>query len=26
MFRDFYGRAPDIGPLVEYRGLATAPV
>jgi peptidyl-dipeptidase Dcp len=20
-FRNFYGRAPDIGPLVEYRGL-----
>jgi peptidyl-dipeptidase Dcp len=24
MFRNFYGRAPDIGPLVEYRGLAEA--
>jgi peptidyl-dipeptidase Dcp len=22
MFRDFYGRAPEIGPLIEYRGLA----
>ncbi len=22
MFQDFYGRAPDIGPLIEYRGLA----
>jgi peptidyl-dipeptidase Dcp len=21
LFRNFYGRAPDIGPLVEYRGL-----
>ena len=21
MFKDFYGRAPDIGPLIEYRGL-----
>ena len=21
MFRDFYGAAPDIGPLLEYRGL-----
>jgi peptidyl-dipeptidase Dcp len=21
MFRNFYGRAPDIGPLIEYRGL-----
>ena len=21
-FRNFYGRAPDIGPLIEYRGLA----
>jgi len=24
MFRDFYGSAPDIGPLIEYRGLALA--
>jgi peptidyl-dipeptidase Dcp len=22
MFREFYGRAPDVGPLLEYRGLA----
>jgi peptidyl-dipeptidase Dcp len=22
MFRSFYGRAPDLGPLIEYRGLA----
>jgi peptidyl-dipeptidase Dcp len=22
LFRDFYGRAPDIAPLLEYRGLA----
>ncbi|MBV8144989.1 MAG: M3 family metallopeptidase [Gammaproteobacteria bacterium] len=22
MFREFYGRAPEIGPLLEYRGLA----
>ena len=22
LFRNFYGRAPDIGPLLEYRGLA----
>ena len=22
MFKNFYGRAPDIGPLIEYRGLA----
>ena len=22
MFRDFYGAAPDIGPLLEWRGLA----
>lgn len=22
MFRNFYGRAPDLGPLIEYRGLA----
>jgi peptidyl-dipeptidase Dcp len=22
MFRNFYGRAPDIGPLIEYRGLS----
>jgi peptidyl-dipeptidase Dcp len=22
LFREFYGRAPDIGPLLEYRGLA----
>jgi peptidyl-dipeptidase Dcp len=22
LFRKFYGRAPDIGPLLEYRGLA----
>jgi hypothetical protein len=21
MFRDFYGGPPDIGPLLEYRGL-----
>jgi peptidyl-dipeptidase Dcp len=21
MFKNFYGRAPDIGPLIEYRGL-----
>ena len=24
LFRDFYGRAPEIGPLLEYRGLAGA--
>jgi peptidyl-dipeptidase Dcp len=24
LFREFYGRAPDIGPLLEYRGLAGA--
>jgi peptidyl-dipeptidase Dcp len=22
LFRNFYGRAPEIGPLLEYRGLA----
>ena len=22
LFRNFYGRAPDIAPLLEYRGLA----
>ena len=22
LFREFYGRAPDIAPLLEYRGLA----
>jgi peptidyl-dipeptidase Dcp len=25
LFRDFYGRPPDIGPLVEYRGLTLSP-
>jgi peptidyl-dipeptidase Dcp len=25
MFEAFYGRGPDIGPLLEYRGLAEAP-
>jgi peptidyl-dipeptidase Dcp len=24
LFRDFYGRAPDVEPLLEYRGLAAA--
>ncbi len=24
LFRDFYGRAPEVGPLLEYRGLAAA--
>jgi len=24
LFREFYGRAPEIGPLLEYRGLAGA--
>jgi peptidyl-dipeptidase Dcp len=24
LFRDFYGHAPDVGPLLEYRGLAGA--
>ena len=24
LFEDFYGRGPDIGPLLEYRGLAEA--
>ena len=24
MFRDFYGKAPDIGPLLEARGLIAA--
>jgi peptidyl-dipeptidase Dcp len=24
MFKNFYGRAPDIGPLIEYRGLTMA--
>ena len=24
LFRDFYGRAPEVGPLLEYRGLASA--
>ena len=24
MFRDFYGGPPDIGPLLEYRGLTDA--
>jgi peptidyl-dipeptidase Dcp len=24
LFREFYGRAPDIAPLLEYRGLAAA--
>jgi peptidyl-dipeptidase Dcp len=24
LFRDFYGRGPDIGPLLEYRGLKTS--
>jgi peptidyl-dipeptidase Dcp len=24
MFRDFYGGPPDIGPLLEYRGLKLA--
>jgi hypothetical protein len=24
MFRDFYGGPPDIGPLLEYRGLRPA--
>ena len=24
MFTDFYGAAPDIGPLMEYRGLGIA--
>ena len=24
LFRNFYGRAPDIAPLLEYRGLAGA--
>jgi peptidyl-dipeptidase Dcp len=23
LFQDFYGKAPDIGPLLEYRGLST---
>ena len=22
LFRNFYGRAPEIGPLLEYRGLS----
>jgi hypothetical protein len=22
LFRSFYGRGPEIGPLLEYRGLA----
>jgi peptidyl-dipeptidase Dcp len=22
-FRNFYGRDPDIGPLIEYRGLSS---
>jgi peptidyl-dipeptidase Dcp len=22
LFRNFYGHAPEIGPLLEYRGLA----
>jgi peptidyl-dipeptidase Dcp len=25
LFQDFYGRAPDIAPLLEYRGLSAAP-
>ena len=25
MFREFYGQPPDIGPLLEYRGLTLAP-
>jgi peptidyl-dipeptidase Dcp len=24
LFRDFYGRAPEVGPLLEYRGLGAA--
>jgi peptidyl-dipeptidase Dcp len=24
LFHDFYGREPDIGPLLEYRGLTSA--
>jgi len=26
MFKNFYGRAPDIGPLIEYRGLTVPSV
>jgi peptidyl-dipeptidase Dcp len=26
MFKNFYGRAPDIGPLIEYRGLTVPEV
>lgn len=25
LFREFYGQEPDIGPLLEYRGLSAAP-
>ena len=25
LFRDFYGRAPDVRPLLEYRGLTENP-